>query len=128
MTVVLSKYTLTCARNITGNKQLFIAAAADVTSATVTSSEISAVTATAASFVNVGFEQDSYNFTQVAAAQKNQMSYEKTHTFRLGKAQKENNTFIDLLSDNLACGFLVIRGDNNAIISCFVFHKNYFKN
>lgn len=114
MPVVLVKYVNPCSRNVTGNKELYMAAAADITSVTASGTplEVTAITG-ALGFVPVGFEQDSYTFTQNSPETKNQIMYEKKHQFKIGKLAKANTTFIDLLSDNLNCGFLTIRGDNN---------------
>lgn len=114
--MAIVKYAYTCSKNSTGNKFLAFTEVANITSITVTSGEVSAVTMSGVTlFQQIGFELDTLERKEISAVAKNQVAYEKTIDVTIAKPSKTNNTLIDALADAIACGVVAIVGDNNGV-------------
>lgn len=110
--MALAVYTKTCGKNVSGNMQnVFLNEIANLTSVTLTSSEISDVTVGSA-FQMVAAEIDSVQFKSEGTGASNYFETQ-TLTIRFAKASKELNVLIDALSDAITCGIVAIRIDGN---------------
>jgi hypothetical protein len=109
--MALAKYTKTCAKNTPGISWLAIAEKSNVTSITLTSGEVSAVTGSLC-FKPVTMEVDSGNYKESASGGVS-IAYKQEISFQLGKPVTAMMTFLSALADAIPCGVYAIIKDNN---------------
>ncbi len=110
--MAIATYTKVCEKNVAGNARVFISSAALVTSVTVTSGEITAITA-ATAFKESQADIDSIIRTEVAAGTRSNISYTHRVEMKFQKPDLELNVFRDSLADASPCGMCVIVQDSN---------------
>lgn len=111
-------YARSCSRNTPGNSKVFLTEIASMTSFTITSGEVSAVTPNAtAQFHQYGADMDTIQMTSEG---KGGATYNQTQNliFKMSKKTKTLIAALDALRDAVPCGLLAIRQDNNG--QCFL--------
>ena len=112
--MAIAVYTKACEKNTGGNARVFFTEAANVSSVTVTSGEVSAITmATGTTFHEVQAEIDTVIRTETAAGRRTNISYTHRVEMKFGKPQTALNTLSDSLTDASACGIIAIVQDGN---------------
>ena len=112
--MAIAKYSKTCGKNVPGNSRLFFVEAANISSITVTSNEISAVTmANTAKFREFGADIDSIKFTIEGTGSASYSEVQKLEA-KFSKKTTALITAKNSLLDAVACGVAIIRVDNNA--------------
>ena len=111
--MAIAKYSKTCGKNVPGNSRLFFVEAGNISSITVTSNEISAVTMSdTTKFQEFGADIDSIKFT---IEETGSASYSEVQKLE-AKFSKKTTALItakNSLLDAVACGVAIIRVDNN---------------
>ncbi len=111
--MAIAKYSKTCGKNVPGNSRLFFVEAGKISSITVTSNEISAVTMSdTTKFREFGADIDSIKFTIEGTGSASYSEVQKLEA----KFSKKTTTLItakNSLLDAVACGVAIIRVDNN---------------
>jgi hypothetical protein len=103
-----------CAKNVGGNATLFWTEMASMTSFSVTSGEISAVTPNAAArFMEAQGDIDSIMRKETGEGMGNNIKYLHRLEVKFQKPSKELNTLRNALADASPCGILAIVQDNN---------------
>lgn len=111
--MAIAKYSKTCGKNVPGNSRLFFVEAANISSITVTSNEISAVTMSdTAKFREFGADIDSIKFTIEGTGSASYSEVQKLEA-KFSKKTTALITAKNSLLDAVACGVAVIRVDNN---------------
>jgi len=112
--MAIAKYSKTCGKNVPGNSRLFFVEAANISSITVTSNEISAVTmANTTKFREFGADIDSIKFTIEGTGSASYSEVQKLEA-KFSKKTTALITAKNSLLDAVACGVAIIRVDNNA--------------
>jgi len=112
--MAIAKYSKTCGKNVPGNSRLFFVEAANISSITVTSNEISAVTMSdSAKFREFGADIDSIKFTIEGTGSASYSEVQKLEA-KFSKKTTALITAKNSLLDAVACGVAIIRVDNNA--------------
>ena len=112
--MAIASYSKACSKNVGGNSAVYVTEATNLSSATVTAGEISAVTmATGKTFQEVQADLDSVVHTQEGAGSQNNISYTHRVEMRFAKPSTELNTLRDSLADASPCGILCIVQDGN---------------
>jgi hypothetical protein len=107
-------YTKACEKNVGGNSAVYVTEAANVSSITVVSGEITAVTmVTGKTFQQIQADLDSIVRTEEGAGTRNNIAYTHKVEMVFSKPSKELNTLRDSLAAASACGILVIVTDGN---------------
>ena len=110
--MALDVYTKVCAKNVSGNlNKVYFAKASSVSSVTLTSGEISAIT------MAVGFQKyeadiDSVQFKLEGSGSSNYFTTQ-TLSMKFAKKTKELTDAIDDLAVDLPCGLVAIHVDGN---------------
>ncbi len=111
--MALAKFARVCAKNISGCQAIYVADQALVTTITVTTGEISAVTG-ALAFKEIEADVDTIDWSQnskkVGSAG---IAYQNIITFIITKWKTLLNTLRTALADGSPCGFLAIVTDGN---------------
>ena len=115
--MAIAKYSKTCGKNVPGNSRLFFTEAANISSITVTSNEISAVTmvvkgSDTAKFREFGADIDSIKFTIEGTGSASYSEVQKLEA-KFSKKTTALITAKNSLLDAVACGVAIIRVDNN---------------
>ena len=111
--MAIAKYSKTCGKNVPGNSRLFFVEAANISTITVTSNEISAVTMSdTAKFREFGADIDSIKFTIEGTGSASYSEVQKLEA-KFSKKTTALITAKNSLLDAVACGVAVIRVDNN---------------
>ena len=111
--MAIAKYSKTCGKNVPGNSRLFFVEAANISSITVTSNEISAVTMSdTAKFREFGADIDSIKFTIEGTGSASYSEVQKLEA-KFSKKTTALITAKNSLLDAVACGVAIIRVDNN---------------
>ena len=118
--MALAKYAYTPTKLVTGNLRMFICEYGTAPTAyTLTSGEITAVTGGATSFMEVGFELDSLEWTSEMPEASNNEVYNNKITATLAHPCAANNTFFTALSLARLLGVQVIIADE--VGKCYLF-------
>ena len=111
--MAIAKYSKTCGKNVPGNSRLFFVEAPNISSITVTSNEISAVTMSdTAKFREFGADIDSIKFTIEGTGSASYSEVQKLEA-KFSKKTTALITAKNSLLDAVACGVAIIRVDNN---------------
>ena len=115
--MAIAKYSKTCGKNVPGNSRLFFVEAGNISSITVTSNEISAVTmqvngSDTAKFREFGADIDSIKFTIEGTGSASYSEVQKLEA-KFSKKTTALITAKNSLLDAVACGVAIIRVDNN---------------
>ena len=111
--MAIAKYSKTCGKNVPGNSRLFFVEAGNISSITVTSNEISAVTMSdTAKFREFGADIDSIKFTIEGTGSASYSEVQKLEA-KFSKKTTALITAKNSLLDAVACGVAIIRVDNN---------------
>jgi len=111
--MAIAKYSKTCGKNVPGNSRLFFVEAGNISSITVTSNEISAVTMSdSAKFREFGADIDSIKFTIEGTGSASYSEVQKLEA-KFSKKTTALITAKNSLLDAVACGVAIIRVDNN---------------
>jgi len=115
--MAIAKYSKTCGKNVPGNSRLFFTEAANISSITATSNEISAITMTASGsdttkFREFGADIDSIKFTIEGTGSASYSEVQKLEA-KFSKKTTALITAKNSLLDAVACGVAIIRVDNN---------------
>jgi hypothetical protein len=111
--MALAKYTKVCAKNTPGISWIAIAEKANMTALTLTTGEVSAITGSGA-FKPVAFEIDTAEYKEEATG-GNSIAWKQTLSFMLDKPVTAMMTFLNALTDAVACGVYAIIKDNNGV-------------
>lgn len=112
--MAIAVYTKACAKNTGGNSRVFTTEASNVSSVTVTSNEIAAVTmGTGKTFHEVQADIDTVIRTETAEGRRNNISYTHRVEMKFAKPSTELNIFRDALADASPCGIMAIVQDGN---------------
>ena len=112
--MAIAKYSKTCGKNVPGNSRLFFVEAGNISSITVTSNEISAVTmSNTTKFREFGADIDSIKFTIEGTGSASYSEVQKLEA-KFSKKTTALITAKNSLLDAVACGVAIIRVDNNA--------------
>lgn len=112
--MAIAKYSKTCGKNVPGNSRLFFTEAANISSITITSNEISAITMTGTTkFHEFGADIDSIKFTIEGTGSASYSEVQKLEA-KFSKKTTALITAKNSLLDAVACGVAIIRVDNNA--------------
>ena len=112
--MAIAKYSKTCGKNVPGNSRLFFVEAAKISSITVTSNEISAITMSdTTKFREFGADIDSIKFTIEGTGSASYSEVQKLEA-KFSKKTTALITAKNSLLDAVACGVAIIRVDNNA--------------
>ena len=112
--MAIAKYSKTCGKNVPGNSRLFFVEAGNISSITVTSNEISAVTMSdTTKFREFGADIDSIKFTIEGTGSASYSEVQKLEA-KFSKKTTALITAKNSLLDAVACGVAIIRVDNNA--------------
>ena len=112
--MAIAKYSKTCGKNVPGNSRLFFTEAANISSITITSNEISAMTmADTTKFHEFGADIDSIKFTIEGTGSASYSEVQKLEA-KFSKKTTGLITAKNSLLDAVACGVAIIRVDNNA--------------
>ena len=114
--MAIAKYSKTCGKNVPGNSRLFFTEAANISSITATSNEISAITMngtpTQVKFQEFGADIDSIKFTIEGTGSASYSEVQKLEA-KFSKKTTALITAKNSLLDAVACGVAIIRVDNN---------------
>ena len=111
--MAIAKYSKTCGKNVPGNSRLFFVEAANISSITVTSNEISAITMSdTTKFREFGADIDSIKFTIEGTGSASYSEVQKLEA-KFSKKTTALITAKNSLLDAVACGVAIIRVDNN---------------
>ena len=111
--MAIAKYSKTCGKNVPGNSRLFFTEAANISSITITSNEISAITMTGTTkFHEFGADIDSIKFTIEGTGSASYSEVQKLEA-KFSKKTTALITAKNSLLDAVACGVAIIRVDNN---------------
>ena len=111
--MAIAKYSKTCGKNVPGNSRLFFVEAGNISSITVTSNEISAVTMSdTTKFREFGADIDSIKFTIEGTGSASYSEVQKLEA-KFSKKTTALITAKNSLLDAVACGVAIIRVDNN---------------
>ena len=116
--MALTKYARSCSRNTPGNSKVFLTEIANVTSITVTSGEVSAVTMSGTTkFVQYGADADTIQLTSEG---KGGTTYNQTKNLvmKFSKKTALSIAAVNALRDAVPCGLAAIRIDSNG--QCFL--------
>ena len=112
--MAIAKYSKTCGKNVPVNSRLFFVEAGNISSITVTSNEISAVTMSdTTKFCEFGADIDSIKFTIEGTGSASYSEVQKLEA-KFSKKTTALITAKNSLLDAVACGVAIIRVDNNA--------------
>ncbi len=112
--MAIAKYSKTCGKNVPGNSRLFFTEAANISSITIKSNEISAITMTdTTKFHEFGADIDSIKFTIEGTGSASYSEVQKLEA-KFSKKTTALITAKNSLLDAVACGVAIIRVDNNA--------------
>lgn len=110
----IAVYTKACEKNVGGNTAVYLTEATNISSVTVTSGEISALTMDSGkTFHKVAFDQDGAIHTQEGTGNANNISYTHRVEMYFAKPSTALNTFRDALAAASPCGILAIVQDAN---------------
>lgn len=111
--MALAKYNKSCAVNTPGNQNLFIAEVANITSITIASGEVTAITGSATgSFKEIGADLDTIQRIENATA-KNSTVIDHQLIAKFSKGAKNLQTLRKSLADAMPCGVVAIVLDGN---------------
>ena len=111
--MAIAKYSKTCGKNVPGNSRLFFVEAGNISSITVTSNEISAITMSdTTKFREFGADIDSIKFTIEGTGSASYSEVQKLEA-KFSKKTTALITAKNSLLDAVACGVAIIRVDNN---------------
>ena len=111
--MAIAKYSKTCGKNVPGNSRLFFVEAAKISSITVISNEISAITMSdTTKFREFGADIDSIKFTIEGTGSASYSEVQKLEA-KFSKKTTALITAKNSLLDAVACGVAIIRVDNN---------------
>ena len=110
--MAIAVYTKVCEKNVSGNARVFVAEMSGITSITVTSGEITAITATTA-FKESQADIDSLIRTEVATGTRSNISYLHRVEMKFAGPDLALNTFRNSLADASPCGMAAIVQDSN---------------
>ena len=111
--MAIAKYSKTCGKNVPGNSRLFFTEAANISSITATSNEISAVIMSdTTKFREFGADIDSIKFTIEGTGSASYSEVQKLEA-KFSKKTTALITAKNSLLDAVACGVAIIRVDNN---------------
>ena len=111
--MAIAKYSKTCGKNVPGNSRLFFTEAANISSITATSNEISAITISdTTKFREFGADIDSIKFTIEGTGSASYSEVQKLEA-KFSKKTTALITAKNSLLDAVACGVAIIRVDNN---------------
>ena len=113
--MAIASYSKACSKNVGGNSAVYLTEAANVSSVTVTSGEISAAItmATGTTFHEVQADLDSVVHTQEGEGSQSNIAYTHRVEMRFAKPSVGLNTLRDSLADASACGIVAIVTDGN---------------
>ena len=112
--MAIANYVKACEKNVGGNARVFIAEIANVTSVTIASGEISAITmATGTTFEEVDADIDSVIRTEVAEGRRTNISYTHRVEMKFAKPVTALSTLRDSLAAASPCGMAAIVQDSN---------------
>lgn len=110
----IAVYTKACEKNVGGNAAVFVTEASNLSSVTVTSGEISAITmASGETFHEAQADLDGVLHTQEGAGNANNIAYTHRVEMFFAKPSTALNTFRNSLADASPCGILAIVQDGN---------------
>ncbi|MCK4817683.1 hypothetical protein KA005_18080 [bacterium] len=112
--MAIAVYTRACLKNVSGNSKVFLAEAANLSTITITASEISAITmATGLTFHEVQANIDGVVRTEEGAGSRNNISYTHQVQMFFNRPSTELNILRDSLTAASSCGILAIVQDAN---------------
>jgi len=111
--MAIAKYSKTCGKNVPGNSRLFFTEAANISSITATSNEISdVIMSDTTKFREFGADIDSIKFTIEGTGSASYSEVQKLEA-KFSKKTTALITAKNSLLDAVACGVAIIRVDNN---------------
>lgn len=115
--MAITDYSQACGRNVTGNsRRVGLCPVGDITSITVVSGEITAITMTgAAEFANITADLDSVMRGEEGAGKEGNISYAHTLDLTFKKASKSLNALRNELVSSSGCGIISFVEDNNGV-------------
>jgi hypothetical protein len=113
--MAIAAYTKACSKNVGGNSACYVTEAANLTTVTVTSGEISAALTMSGTetFHEVQADLDSVLHTQEGEGSQSNIAYTHRVEMKFAKPSVELNTLRNSLADASACGILAIVTDGN---------------
>jgi len=112
--MAIGTYTRSCNKNVAGNSNVFLTEAANLSSVTVTSGEISAITmASGQTFQQVQANIDGVIRTEEGAGSRNNISYTHQVEMFFNRPSTELSALRDSLTAASSCGVLAIVQDAN---------------
>lgn len=111
--MALAIFTRTCAKNVSGAAKIYICEAANATVITLTTGEVSTLTA-ATSFMRVDADQETISWEQTPEkVGANNTKIINVIDFQITTPKTATNTFLQALIDGSPCGLLAIITDGN---------------
>jgi hypothetical protein len=111
--MALGIFTRTCAKNVSGAAKIYICEQANATVITLTSGEVSTLTAIA-QFMKVDADQDTIGWEQTPEkVGANNTKVTNVIDFQISTPKTATNTFLQALIDGSPCGLLAIITDGN---------------
>lgn len=115
--MAIAAYTKACTKNVGGNSAVYLTEAANITTVTVTSGEISAAITMGSglTFHEVEADLDNVVHTQEGVGTQTNISYTHRVEMVFSKPSTALNTLRDSLADASPCGVVAIVSDGNGI-------------
>lgn len=110
----LANYDKTCTRNIAGNSLLYINEAANISTVTVVSGEVTALT-TGSNFLTIDSDIDTLVRSQEGTGKKGNMTYLHKIEAVFSYLTAALNTFRDALVTASSCGIIALVKDSNGV-------------
>ena len=112
--MAIAVYARSCAKNVAGNTAVFLGEAPNISSITVTSGEVAAITMDSGkTFMKIGADLDGISRTEVGVGTINNMSYVHRIEMLFAKPATALNVLRDSLTAASPCGILGIVQDAN---------------
>lgn len=112
--MAIAVFTKACEKNTGGNTRVFLGEAANLSSVTITSGEVSAITmATGKSIFEIQADIDTVIRTDTGVGTRSNVSYTKRIEMQFMKPTKDLNTLSDSLTAASPCGIIAIVQDAN---------------
>jgi len=112
--MAIAAYARTCAKNVSGNSQIWISEAPNITSITITAGEAAAFTMVATNkFFECEPEIDSLIRSEEGTGTGSNISYVHKIEMKFAKLATGLNTFRNSLADGSPCGMVAVTVDGN---------------
>jgi hypothetical protein len=107
-------YTKTCSKNVTGNSQLWVAEAPNITSITITGGEVAAFTMDSGKkFLEAQVDIDKLTRAEEGTGTGTNVSYLHKIEMVFSRLALGLNTYVDSLADASPCGMVTVTKDSN---------------